>query len=175
LTSVGLDFGLLLVPLYYLLGKTHTAKKFLCIIVWIKFVYYSILHWVSERKLFVQTTEATPKSKKQNVQAKTKIIHKKTIGAFLAMSIPWAILEMPHMIYHLRNSEVDGGLFNLFTLFLMDGLCHFGQNLCAFSFMTMVVCKKDKSLNRKTHLLQMFSNQEKQEIRPILDIFFFFP
>lgn len=53
--------------------------------------------------------------------------------AFVMMLPMWFIYDLPHIYAFsgLQSSRLSG-------LLLLDGICHFGQNIAAFTFMTKV-------------------------------------
>jgi solute carrier family 35 protein E1 len=53
--------------------------------------------------------------------------------AFVMMLPMWLVYDLPH-IYAFENLNIH----SLTTLLFFDGVCHFGQNIAAFTFMTKV-------------------------------------
>jgi len=61
-----------------------------------------------------------------------------SLCAFCMLFPWWLVLDFPKVATHLLSGEASYTSSGLLVLFWLNGVCHFGQNIAAFTFMTRV-------------------------------------
>jgi len=66
------------------------------------------------------------------------LLYYTSLCAFCILLPWWLIIDCPTVVAHLLSGEATYTNGGLWVLIWLNGICHFGQNIAAFTFMTMV-------------------------------------